>query len=288
MGVTLLGDRPEVRSEPRPHRYGDDVPTATAVDGTLLTYDIAGSGPPLILVHGITESGRTWDPLLGALTRNHRVVTVDLRGHGRSGSAPPYDLATFAADVNSIALSAGMGPETVLVGHSLGGLVVTAYAAAFACRAVVNVDQPLDLVGFQTAVNELAPMLQGDEATFRQTILAVFDSMRGPLSDADSARIASIRRPIQAIVLGIWAPLIGPSTAELDALVRSFGSAVAVPYLALHGIDPGPDYRAWLTELIPTAIVEIWPDHGHYPHLVDSPRFLQRLAEFEQSLPKEA
>ena len=67
---------------------------------------------------------------------------------------------------------------------------------------------------------------------------------------------------------------------ELDATVVQLASAITVPYLAIHGIDPGPDYVGWLTGLIPSATVELWADHGHYPHLVDTPRFLARVAQF--------
>ncbi len=56
--------------------------------------------------------------------------------------------------------------------------------------------------------------------------------------------------------------------------------AVRCPYLAIHGIDPGPAYAAWLTGLIPTATVEVWEGLGHYPHLVDPDRFVRRLEEF--------
>jgi pimeloyl-ACP methyl ester carboxylesterase len=54
-----------------------------------------------------------------------------------------------------------------------------------------------------------------------------------------------------------------------------------VPYLSLHGIDPGPDYAPWLQHLVPTAAIEVWPEMGHYLHLVDPQRFLTRLSEFE-------
>lgn len=238
----------------------------------------------MILVHGITESARTWDPLIGDLAKRHRLLVPDLRGHGRSDSRDPYSLSAFAADVNAVATVEGVGPHAILVGHSLGGTVVTAYAAMFPCRAVVNVDQPLDLGGFQQGLRQLAPLLRGSEVEFRKAISMVFDSMRGPLGETEIARIEAIRRPDQAVVLGVWDAVIDTPLADLDALVRSIASAVKVPYLSLHGIDPGADYPAWLHGLIPTATVEVWGDHGHYPHLVDSPRFLDRLAAFEASL----
>jgi pimeloyl-ACP methyl ester carboxylesterase len=49
----------------------------------------------------------------------------------------------------------------------------------------------------------------------------------------------------------------------------------------LHGIDPGPDYAGWLRARVPDAMVEVWPDHGHYPHLVDPERFVARLVDLD-------
>ncbi len=66
--------------------------------------------------------------------------------------------------------------------------------------------------------------------------------------------------------------------------MAALAGAVKVPYLSLHGIDPGPEYAPWLTRLVPTATVEVWPEHGHYPHLVDQARFLQRLHDFEAAV----
>lgn len=70
-----------------------------------------------------------------------------------------------------------------------------------------------------------------------------------------------------------------------DALVSAMAGNINVPYLSLHGIDPGPTYAMWLTARIPTAAVELWPDLGHYPHLVEPDRFVSRLDAFVASLP---
>jgi len=53
-----------------------------------------------------------------------------------------------------------------------------------------------------------------------------------------------------------------------------------VRYLSLFGIDPGPDYADWLMSPIAGAVVEVWAEHGHYPHLVDPDRFVARLTDF--------
>ena len=69
-------------------------------------------------------------------------------------------------------------------------------------------------------------------------------------------------------------------TSVTDAGVGALAGNVRAPLLSLHGIDPGDDYAGWLTSLVPTATVEVWPDHGHYPHLVDRDRFVERVHAF--------
>jgi pimeloyl-ACP methyl ester carboxylesterase len=239
----------------------------------------------LVLVHGITESKASWDPLVEALSAIAPVVAVDLKGHGDGSTEPPFDLGSLAMDV--IAEVSGAGVEladTVLIGHSLGGTVVSAMAANAPCRGVVNVDQPLALAAFQSGLQQLEPLLRGDEASFRQAITMVFDTMRGPLSEAETARIEGLRRPVQAVVLDVWDPVLTQSAADLDALVAQIAASINVPYLSLHGIDPGEGYADWLAGLIPTATVEVWADHGHYPHLVDPDAFVARVAAFVNAL----
>ena len=67
--------------------------------GVAIAYERTGSGPPLVLVHGITESRRTWDPLIPSLAERFDVVAVDLRGHGESAKVPPFDVGTLAEDI---------------------------------------------------------------------------------------------------------------------------------------------------------------------------------------------
>lgn len=248
-----------------------------------MPHDVTGSGDPLVLIHGITESRRAWDPLVPALAEHHTVVAVDLPGHGEAADAASYDPLSMAAAVAKDVAAAGVGTPLV-VGHSLGGVVASAYAASQPCRGVVNVDQPLRLAGFQEALRSIEPMLRGDQAAFEGAIHAVFESLAGPLAGAERARIEALRRPRQDVVLAIWSPVLDSSADDLDALIRSVAAGVKVPYLAIHGGDPGEGYAEWLHEIIPTSQVEIWDGLGHYPHLVDPDRFLARLAAFEQQL----
>lgn len=165
----------------------------------------------------------------------------------------------------------------------MGGIVATAYAAGpHPCAGVVNIDQSIDLGDFQELVRSAEPMLRSD--AFEEAITGLFDSMLGPLPPSEVSRLAELRRPVQEVVLGVWAPLLELERDAIDELVRTISASVRVSYLALHGIDPGPDYGAWLAAAIPTAQLEVWDDHGHYPHLVDPTRFVDRLRAFEATL----
>lgn len=247
----------------------------------LLAHDRVGAGPALILVHGITESRRAWDPLVAALAATYDVLAVDLRGHGESAPGAAYDPIALATDVAETAAAAGL-VEPLVVGHSLGGFVATAFAAVARPRAVVNVDQPLRLAAFKAQLGQLEPMLRGEPAGFQAAMAMVFQMLHGPLPPAEVARLTALRRPEQAVVLGVWGTVFDSTPEELDATVAALAAAVAVPYLSLHGADPGEPYSAWLRGHVPTATVEVWPEHGHYPHLLEPARFVERLVAFDR------
>ncbi|MFQ5521968.1 MAG: alpha/beta fold hydrolase [Acidimicrobiia bacterium] len=255
------------------------MPIATSPDGTTIHYEVGGVGDPVILVHGITESGRSWDPVTARLADRYRVIVPDLRGHGASDKGPSYDLGSMAGDVASVAMAEGISNPR-LVGHSLGGAVVSALAGGFPARSVVNVDQPLKLDEFQAQLAEVAPAL-ADPESFPMVIAGLFGQLYGDaLPDEERARLETNRNPDQEVVLGIWTPILESPAQEVSAMVEEALAPIACPYLAIHGIDPGPGYASWLTGLVSSATVEVWDGLGHYPHLVDPDRFVARLEEF--------
>src|SRR4249919_3217673 len=116
----------------------------TTDDGVEIAYDVRGQGPPLVLVHGLSDSRADWAPIVDRMSSDHRCVALDLRGHGESGDASDYSALAMAADVAAVVAAEDLVAPTV-IGHSLGGAVVSAYAAAALVTAVVNVDQGLRL-----------------------------------------------------------------------------------------------------------------------------------------------
>jgi pimeloyl-ACP methyl ester carboxylesterase len=114
--------------------------SAPAPDGVPIAYRRwydGRSGTPLVLVHGTSAHAGWWDHVVGLLPDRFDVVAVDLAGHGDSGRRPLYSLDAWSHDVLAVVRELFPGEAAVLVGHSVGGLVV-AGSAVFDPAAVAG------------------------------------------------------------------------------------------------------------------------------------------------------
>ncbi len=101
------------------------------VNGVKLHYLVAGSGDPIILVHGYAETSHMWLPLIKELQKNHLVIAPDLRGFGDSSMPESnYTKAVMAQDIHALATSLNLG-HVRIVGHDIGLMVAYAYAAQY-------------------------------------------------------------------------------------------------------------------------------------------------------------
>ncbi|WP_084957066.1 alpha/beta fold hydrolase [Thermoactinospora rubra] len=115
--------------------------TVTTGSVRLAVRDSGTDKPPAVLIHGLATPQRSWDRLAPLLASGYRVVTFDLRGHGRSSAA---ESCAFADDVRAV-MDALHVERPLLVGHSLGALLALQAATERECRAVVAVDGGLRL-----------------------------------------------------------------------------------------------------------------------------------------------
>jgi len=119
------------------------VSAAATIDGAPLHYTARGSGPTVIFVHGWTCDESSWSEQVPALESRYRAVTIDLPGHGRSGSPRDEKLSMdlFARAVESVREELA-ADRVVLVGHSMGTPVIVQYARLYPGRvaAMVFVD----------------------------------------------------------------------------------------------------------------------------------------------------
>ena len=92
-----------------------------------LAFEDTGTGPPVVVLHGLFGSSANWRSVARALAPHHRVLCVDLRNHGQSPWADSMDYLEMAEDVRTLIARQGLSRPTV-VGHSMGGKTAMALA----------------------------------------------------------------------------------------------------------------------------------------------------------------
>lgn len=250
-----------------------------ATDGAQLVVQIDGEGAPLMLLHGITENRASWDPFVRDLSAEFSVIRLDFRGHGESERVTTASTAELVTDVIRVVEKLGIA-EPAYIGHSMGGLVATIVAAARGARRVVCVDQRLSVRPFRELVRGMEDRLKSEEfadALIDEARAIGFDRLSGE----HRSRLEAERRCIdQGLVLALWRPLFEQTAEEIDCEVAAIVRRLKAPYLALHGEALDAPYVAWLRAAIPHAEIETWDADGHWLHLVEPERFLDRVSPF--------
>lgn len=267
------------------------MPDIKTSDGTLrLAYEDAGAGPTILFVHGWAMSGRVWRYQREALTTGHRVISLDLRGHGAS---PPPDagptLDDFAADIETILTRLDLN-EVTLVAWSMG---VSAALRAF--PAVRERLAGLMFVGGTprfTAGDGFPHGLPPEEARgmalrLRRNYGRTMEEFFRGLFAAEEVDDGRYRQIVQDIVKG--APLPEPRTAirSLESLatadLRHLLAAVDRPTLLVHGRSDRtclPEASRFMADRIAGARLELLPGLGHAPFLSRPELFNRLLREF--------
>ena len=265
--------------------------------GHAVTYRTAGSGPVLLLLHGIANSSETWEPVATALAERFAIVAPDLLGHGQSATPRgDYSLGAHASGVRDLLTALGHEHVTV-VGHSLGGGIAMQFAYQFPERC-----ERLVLVSSGGLGREVHLLLRAAALPGADWVLPVLTS----------SSVQGIGRGVaKALRLGRVAP-----DGDLAVLARGFaslnskGSREAFLHTVRSVIEPSGQRvsardRLHLAAVLPTLIVwgerdsiipashgreaheampgsrfEVFDGAGHMPHHDDPERFAAILTDF--------
>src|SRR5688572_20463700 len=107
--------------------------TSVPVDGANLAYTDAGSGPPILLVHGFPLDSRIWSTVVPPLVAQFRVICLDLPGFGQSQLGKGFTIESLADTIATFADQLKL-PKFVLTGLSMGGYVALAFAEKHASK----------------------------------------------------------------------------------------------------------------------------------------------------------
>lgn len=96
--------------------------------GGIVTLRDHGAGDPVILIHGVGMQSAAWGPQIAELSRTHRVIAIDLPGHGGSAAlAPALGVSGYVTWLHEVVAALDLGPVSV-VGHSMGALIASGFA----------------------------------------------------------------------------------------------------------------------------------------------------------------
>jgi pimeloyl-ACP methyl ester carboxylesterase len=206
-----------------------------------------GAGLPIIFLHGVTDSWRSFEPVLRLLPTDVRAIAISLRGHGDSGRPDGgYTYGEMAGDLRAFMERRGIA-SAIVVGHSMGSMVAQRFA----------VDYPDRLAGL---------VLMGSFATLHQ---------RADLAEFVSTTIAPVTDPIAAPFAREWqlsttARTIDP--AFLDTVVAETMKVPArVWHAAFDGFLQTPDFSSALSR-VSAPVLLMWGDRDSYASESDQRR----------------
>jgi pimeloyl-ACP methyl ester carboxylesterase len=267
MSLALLDTRPAMAAEIDQAAWDSLKQSETLANGQRIAWVEMGpeGAPPLILLHGYTDTSRAWSLMAPELAKTRRLYMLDLRGHGAS-AAPEccYALANFAYDLKLFMEERGI-ERAAIGGHSFGSLIATRFAAEYPERV-----ERLLLFGTTTAtvVAHGTPVPEGvrslteplDPATneFLAAWLAQFDL---PAIDREFARHA--RADTLAVPFVTWRAVMDELT---DSSTARYAARITAPVLNVSGGRDeffGPEHQAALRASFPDGEYRLYPDLGH-------------------------
>jgi pimeloyl-[acyl-carrier protein] methyl ester esterase len=261
----------------------------TLADGRSLAWREAGSGPPLVLLHGWSMSSAVFAEVIEELAADFRLLAPDLRGHGASAPGAGYALADFAADLADWLQTLDLH-DAALAGWSLGGQVALELVPAVRDRL-----RRLILVGttprFTAAADWPAglPDLQVRALArdLRRHYLKTMGDFFALQFAGEAMSRERYRRLVDFAVRAGRLPEPETALAALETLrtadQRGALAGIDLPVLVQHGeLDriTLPAAAGYLAAQLPAATLELWPGVGHAPFLSRPREVCRRWREF--------
>jgi pimeloyl-ACP methyl ester carboxylesterase len=244
-------------------------------------YRIAGSGPPVVLIHGMVNSSRHWEAVALRLADAYTVIAPDLIGHGDSATPRgDYSLGAHAASIRDLLAAIGIERATV-VGHSLGGGVAMQFFYQFPQRT-----ERLVLISSGGLGHEVSPLLRGAALPGATVLLALAAQPRVLAAVLNASERLRQRGSDKGTYLRAIARALQPleRPGARRAFLQTLRSVIDVRGQRVSARD-----RLYLLSAMPTLIVwgardnTIPLSHGRHTHeAVPGSRFeiLPRAAHF--------
>jgi EmrB/QacA subfamily drug resistance transporter len=272
--------------------------------GHRLVYRTAGEGPPILLVHGLLDSSRTWRKLAPALALGHRVIAPDLLGHGGSDgpSGVDYSLGGHAGILRDLLDALGVERVTIL-GHSLGGGIAMTFAYHYPerverlalistgglGRGVSPVLRAATLPGAGAAMRTVGarPVVAGGRmlasalalVRLRRPARVTLELVRTLDRLGDSGRRGAFLNTVRAVIDGR-----GQKVSALDRLALVSSIPVLVVWGTHDRVIPAA-HAEFVRDALPHAEIVLMDGIGHTPHLSQPAYVGERLGAWMRDTP---
>jgi len=254
--------------------------TCRAADGVTIVYSACGAGEPeLVFIHGGLADRSFWDAQLKAFAGRHRVVALDLPGHGESGAnRVKWGIPEFGADVKAVADAEEL-QRMVIFGNSLGGPVAVEAALLMPGRVIgvcaVDTFQNLDHVIMPEEARQRAEASRKDFAGFvKEMTKSLFHPDAEPAVIADAERRMARTSPDAAYAIFMSLGGYDPAASA---------RRLTVPLRAING-DLYPTDLAGVRKIKPDFNAAVMKHMGHYPMLERPDEFNRHVATIVEEL----
>jgi pimeloyl-ACP methyl ester carboxylesterase len=265
--------------------------------GQRVNFNIAGHGPPVILIHGVAGRAAQWDQTAQLLAETHTVVAPDLLGHGESAKPRgDYSLGAHASGIRDLLVGLNIERATV-VGHSLGGGIAMQFAYQFPERC-----ERLVLVSSGGLGDDVHPLLRAATLPGSEFVLPLLAHPRvvevasiipralGRIGLRTRPDLTEMARGYQSLsnsearsaFIHTLRGVIDPMGQRINASDRLY-LASKMPSLIVWGrrdrIIP-VEHAQPAHAAMPGSRLELFDEAGHFPHLDDPLRFARTLETF--------
>jgi pimeloyl-ACP methyl ester carboxylesterase len=250
-------------------------------DGVKIYFEVYGSGPPLLLTHGYSSTSAMWQGQIEALSRRHKLVLWDMRGHGQSDypdDPSAYSEALTVADMAALLDEVG-AISAIVGGLSLGGYMSLAFYRAHPERVsallIIDTGPGFKKDDARDAWNKRAHDT-GDR--FEREGLAVLKSLSRERSTVNHRDASGLARAARGML------------TQRDAAVIELLPNIKVPSLVVVGADDAPFLAAsdYMATKIPEAKKAVIPAAGHAVNIDQPQAFIDAVLPFLDGLPRSA
>ena len=248
-----------------------------SIDGAKISYTVSGTGSKTVLfVHGWTCDSSSWARQVPAISRQYQTVTIDLPGHGNSGSPGDgkFSMALFANTVEAVRREVH-ADKFVLVGHSMGTSVIRRYARLFPqhVAALVAVDGSV-LTPPENA--DRVKLFQGPDAANarRELIRTMFTPATTP----------ELRARIEKMMMAPPDATAARAMATLAEINSWKDDVISAPVLGIYAENSRRANHEVLSHIFPSLVYTEIPGTGHFLMLEKPDAFNRILLDFLNKL----